>query len=758
MRALAQRGLAPREGVSRRQALKATGLAIAFVWTGVLSKAARAELSARHQPQDTAAAALDGHPAFAPNAFVRIDTDGSVRLVMPNVEMGQAIYTGSAMLLAEELGVGLGHVKIEHAPPNGVLYAQAILQEQVTGGSTSTRATYTVLREAGAVARTLLVSAAAARWNVDPSTCTVADGRVLHAPSGRQLGYGALADAAAKLPMPDKVKLKDPKDFTLVGKRLRRLDSDDKVTGRTQFAIDVRLPGMKVATVRACPTLGGTLVSVDDKAARAIPGYVGFIRLPDAVAAVGEHYWAAKQGLEALDVEWNPGPNATLTTRKLRETMARLSATGKPIVAREVGTALVGAPIEATYQLPMLAHAPMEPMNATVHVTPALCEIWVGTQVPTRCVAVGAEICGLPPERVVVHGEYLGGSFGRRLEVDMVEQAVALARQVPYPLKVVWAREEDIRRDIVRPMYHDKVTAIVDAEGRLAWFGDRICGASVLDRWLPVALRKDGLDPDATECADHLPYDVRNLKVEWVRLTLPPGVRIGWWRGVGPNHNMYVVESFVDELAYRASQDPVAYRRGMLQHNARTRGVLDLAVAKSGWGQALPARCGRGVALGDAFGSHVCAIVEVEVSPQGEVLLRRVVVAVDCGVVINISSVEAQMQGGILFGLGAALFNDATLENGGIRQSNFHDYRSLRINETPPVEIHTVMNEEAPGGLGELGTSIAAPALNNAIFAATGVRLRELPIDRARLAQRKSALESLLGSDERRGDGRGGRT
>ena len=752
MRALIERGPAIPTGISRREALKRTGLAVAFVWTGGFSKAAMADMDARHQSADAAAAALDGNPAFAPNAFIRIDADGSVRLVMPNVEMGQAIYTGAAMLLAEELGVDLGQVKIEHAPPNQALYAQPLLKEQATGGSTSTRATYTVLREAGAIARTLLVTAAAARWKVDPSTCTAAGGQVLHAASGRQLGYGALAAVAAKLPMPKTVTLKNPGDFALIGKRLRRTDSADKVTGATQFAIDVRLPSMKVATVRACPTLGGTLVSADDRRARSIPGYVEMIRLPNAVATVGEHFWAAKQALEVLEIEWDRGPNAMLTTHKLREAMARTAETGKAIVARETGTQLVGMPIEATYQLPMLAHAPMEPMNATVHVTADHCEIWVGTQLPTRCVSAAAKICGLPEDRIVLHNQYLGGSFGRRLETDVVEQAVALARQVHCPLKVVWAREEDIRQDIVRPMYHDKVTAIVDAEGRLAWFGDRVCGPSVLDRWLPVALRKDGLDTDATECADTLPYDVANLKVQWVRFTMPPGVRIGWWRGVGPNHNLYVVESFIDELAHRARKDPVAYRRAMLHRNPRTLAVLELAAAKSDWGKPLPPRCGRGIAVADAFGSHACAVVEVQVSPQGEVRLRRVVTAVDCGVVINISSVEAQMQGGLLFGLGAALYNNATLDNGGIQQSNFHDYRSLRINETPPVEVHTVTNEEAPGGLGELGTSIAAPALNNAIFAATGVRLRELPVDRAQLVQSKSVLESLV---EATGNGHG---
>ncbi|WP_431102996.1 molybdopterin cofactor-binding domain-containing protein [Roseateles noduli] len=733
-------------GISRRDALRTTGLAIAFVWTGGASKAALAGINPRHQPEDAAAAALDGAPAFAPNAFIRIDTDGTVRLVMPTVEMGQAIYTGSAMLLAEELGVDMDQIKVEHAPPNEKLYAQPILFGQITGGSTSTRATFRVLREAGAVARTLLVGAAAAAWKVDPGTCTVKRGQVLHPATGRSVGFGSIAAAAAKLPMPESVKLKDPKDFQLIGRPLRRVDSVGKVNGSTPFAIDTCLPGMKVATVMASPTLGGTLVSVNDSVARSIPGYVDFVKIGNAVATIGEHYWAAKRALDVLKIVWNRGSNATLTTKKLREAIAKTSETGKSIVAREVGSKPTGTTVEALYQLPMLAHAPMEPMNTTVHVTPQKCEIWVGTQLPTRSVSLAAKICGLPEEKVVLHNQYLGGSFGRRLETDFVEQAVAFAKQVPYPLKVVWSREEDIRQDIVRPMYHDKVSAVVDADGKLVWFGDRICGGSVLDRWLPVALRKDGLDADATECADTLPYDVENLKVEWVRYVVPAGMRVGWWRGVGPNHNLYVVESFIDELAHRAKKDPVEYRRAMLRKNPRMLAVLDLAVTKSGWGKAtLPARVGRGIAIGDAFGTKVCAVVEVEVSPQGEVKLRKATVAIDCGLIVNIGSVEAQVQGGLLFGLSAALFNNATLENGAIQQSNFHDYRTLRINETPIVSVHTVKSEESPGGLGEVGTAIAAPALNNAIFAATGVRLRELPVDRALLAQGKEVFKSAVG-------------
>ena len=463
------------------------------------------------------------------------------------------------------------------------------------------------------------------------------------------------------------------------------------------------------------------------------------------MAVVGEHFWAAKRGLDALKVQWTPGQNAALTTQQLRASLANALARDKAIVGKETGKRPEGTLVQSTYDLPMLAHATMEPLNTTVHVRPDQCEIWVGTQVPTRCVSAAAKIAGVAEDKVVLHNQYLGGGFGRRLETDSVEQAVAFAKQVPYPLKVVWTREEDIRHDIVRPMYHDDISAVVDGDGRILWFGDRIAGGTVLGRWAPAFMGKDGMDSDLIECVAEPCYDLPNLKVEWVRHDMPTGLNVGWWRGVGPTHNLFVMESFIDELAQRAKKDPVAYRRAMLKKNPRTLAVLDLAASKIGWGQGtLAARVGRGVAVGDAFGSRVCAIVEAEVTPQGEVRMRRAVVAVDCGIAVNAGSIEAQIQGGLLFGLSAALFSEITLREGAIEQSNFHDYRMLRINEAPPVEVHTVKSGEAPGGIGEVGTAIAAPALANAIFAATGVRLRALPVNRALLAQDKEALKKKI--------------
>ncbi len=476
----------------------------------------------RQQPADAAAALADGNPPFAPNAFIRIDADGGVRLVDAAwPRWGRAIYTGSAMLLAEELGRGARPgARGAFAAEREQLYGMPLLGGQITGGSTSTRSTYGVLREAGAVARTLLVAAAAAQWKVEPASCTVARGVVSHAPSGRQLGFGALAASAAKLPMPSKVTLKDPKDFTVIGKPLRRVDSPDKVNGTSQFGIDIRLPGMKVATVQACPTLGGTLASVDDKAARAVPGVIDVIRIANAVAVVGEHFWAAKQGLDALKIQWDAG-------RERRPHPRRSCATrwptawprARPSSAATVGKRPEGTLVEATYQLPMLAHATMEPLNTTVHVKPDSVRD-LGRHAGARALrrASRPKITGLPEAKVVLHNQYLGGGFGRRLEADSVEQAVAFAKQVPYPLKVVWTREEDIRHDIVRPMYHDNISRRGGRERqarlvRRPASAAAPCSAAGRRR----SLGKDGMDGDLIECVAEPAYDFPNLKVEWVR-------------------------------------------------------------------------------------------------------------------------------------------------------------------------------------------------------------------------------------------------
>lgn len=738
---------------SRRELLKRSGLVVAFMWLGGAGRV-------WSLPDNTRIDA--SHPAFEPNAFVRVGTDGSIQLVMPAIEMGQGTYTGQATLLAEELDVGLDQITVEHAPPNRKLYTNPMLGDQATGGSTTIRFCWTTLRNAGAAARQLLVAAAAQRWKVDPAQCTAARGVVTHAPSGRTLRYGELADAAARITPPDKVAPKDPKDFQLIGKPLRRVDTPGKVDGSLPFGIDVRVPGMKVATVRACPTFGGKLASVDDTRARAVPGVLRVVKTGNAVAVIGEHFWAAKQGLDALDISWDHGPNAHFSTEQLFKELAEASEHGTPIMGKQVGQVdnARGKQVSATYQLPLLAHATMEPINTTVHVRPDACEIWVGTQVPARCVDVAAKVTGLPPERIIVHNQYMGGGFGRRLFEDSVEQAVAIARQVDFPVKIIWTREEDIAQDRYRPAYYDRIAATLDEHGKPIAWTDRTTGASVLATFAPAAMAKNGLDSDLVECSADLPYTIPNMRVDWVRHDMPPGLAVGWWRGVGPTHNVFVVESFVDELAHAAGKDPVAYRRELAADHPRARGVLDLAAQKAGWGQGpLPPRHGRGVALAAPFGSYLCVVMDVEVTPQGEIIMKRAVAAVDCGWVVNPNTVEAQIQGGLVFGWSAALFSGITLKNGAVQQRNFNDYRVLRLNETPATEVHIVPSKEPPGGIGETGTVMAMPALTNAIFAATGVRLRTLPIDRSALVQGPDALKSVLSgaTQERPGDAQAGR-
>ena len=678
---------------------------------------------------------------FVPNAFIRIGRDGWVTLIMPYVEMGQGTYTSIPMLIAEELEVDLTQVTLEAAPPDERHYANSIFQIQATGGSTSVRAAWEPLRLAGATARMMLVSAAAQNWKVDPTACHAEKGDVIHATSGRRLKYGALVDTVAMLPIPDRVVLKAPENFTLIGTSAKRLDTPDKVNGKAQFSIDVMIPGMKIATVAACPVFGGRLVGVDDSNAKRIKGVHQVVLLDNAVAVIADHMWAAKQGLAALDIQWDEGPNATLSSAEIiRQLETALLKPG--VIARkdgDVAKAMAGAAmkIEALYQMPFLAHATMEPLSCTVHVRKNGCDVWVGSQVLARAQATAAEVTGLPLEKILVHNQLLGGGFGRRLEVDFITQAVQIAKQVDGPVKVVWTREEDIQHDIYRPYYYDRMVAGLDKSGMPVAWSHRSAGSSIYARWHPPAF-KDGLDPDVLEGAAEPPppYALPNMLVEYVRQE-PPGIPTGFWRGVGPTHNVFVVESFIDELAAAAKKDPVEYRRALLGTSPRAKAVLELAAEKAGWGQPLPEGRGRGVSVQFVFGSYVAQVAEVQVDKNGEVRVTRVVCAVDCGVVVNPDTVKAQMEGGIMFGLAAALFSEITVKNGRVEQSNFNDYRMLRMNEAPAIEVYLVKSGEAPGGIGEPGTSALAPALTNAIFAATGTRIRKLPVNRVELRSAK---------------------
>ena len=671
---------------------------------------------------------------FAPNAFIRIDRSGQTTLVMPQVEMGQGVYTAIAMILADELDADFDKLALEHAPPDDKLYGNPIFGIQVTGNSNSIRAFWKPLRAAGAAARLMLVRAAAQQWQVDPASCSTSNGIVSHKSSGRTLGYGELIDAASAQPVPQDPPLKDPKDFTLIGKPLKRFDTPNKTDGKVVYGIDAMLPGMKFATLAQCPVFGGKVAHVDDGAAKKVPGVQQVVVLEDLVAVVGDHMWAAKKGLDALLITWDEGPNAKVNSNDIWDDL-RAASKKDGVVAKSVGDVAKGLSqgdrLDGEYELPFLAHATMEPLNCTVHVKPGGCEVWTGTQVLTRAQGDAAKAAGLPLDKVTAHNHLLGGGFGRRLEADMVAAAVRIGKHVDGPVKVVWTREEDIQHDVYRPAYRDVISATL-SNGKIAAWKYRVAGSSIMARWLPPAFQ-GGIDIDAVDSAVDNPYDIPNLQVEYVRVE-PPGVPTGFWRGVGPNNNVFATECFMDELARKVNADPIAFRIGMLDKNPRLKSALQLVAEKSGWGQSLPARTGRGVCVQPSFGSFIATVVEAEVDEHGEVHLRRVTSAVDTGIAVNPDTIIAQLQGGLIFGLTAALFGEITIERGRVRQSNFNDYRMLRIDEVPEIDVHVIKSSEDPGGIGETGTTAGPPALRNAIYAATGIALRGLPIDRKALA------------------------
>ena len=713
---------------SRRSLLKA-GLAGGFVLAFHLPVRAANE---PNQPPDNPAG------QFAPNAFIRIDHAGKTTLVMPQVEMGQGVYTAIPMILADELDADFAKVALEHAPPNDKLYGNPIFGIQATGNSNSVRAFWKPLRIAGVTARAMLVQAAASQWQVDPASCTAANGIVTHAATGRTASYGDLADAAAALPAPTDPPLKDPKGFILIGKPLKRLDTPNKTDGKVIYAIDAIIPDMKIATLAQSPVFGGKVAHVDDSATKNIPGIRKVVVLDDLVAVVGDHMYAAKKGLDALVINWDNGPNAQLTSNDIWNDL-RAASRKDGVIAKSVGDVdkglTQGDRYEGEYELPFLAHATMEPMNCTVRLTPGACEIWTGTQVMTRVQATAAKAAGVPIDKVTVHNHLLGGGFGRRLEADMIDSAVRIAKEVDAPVKVIWTREEDIQHDIYRPIYRDTISASLQ-NGKIVAWKYKVSGSSIMARWFPPGFQ-NGIDIDAVDSAVDMPYDIPNRQVAYVRAE-PPAVPTGFWRGVGPNNNVFATECFIDELARKANMDPVEFRRGMLGNNPRLKAALDLVAEKSGWGQPLPPRAGRGVSVQPSFASFIATVVEAEVDNNGEVHLRRVTSAVDTGIAVNPDIIVAQLQGGLIFGLTAALWGEVTIDKGRVRQSNFNDYRMLRIDEVPNIEVHVIKSSEDPGGIGETGATAGPPALRNAIYAATGVALRRLPVDRAALAVNKA--------------------
>jgi isoquinoline 1-oxidoreductase subunit beta len=709
-------------GVSRRRFLKTSaGLVIGFY------VAPRAGLSAFQGP------APSPRPLPDPNAFLRIGADESVTVLLAHSEMGQGIWTTLPMLVAEELGCDWSKVRVEHAPA-APAYAHTALGMQMTGGSTSTWSEFDRYRQAGAMAREMLIQAAARQWRVDPSACRAEKGSIAHGEN--RLSFGKLAAAAQKLKPPAQVKLKDPKDWKLLGKATKRLDSPEKVSGRAQFGMDVRLPGMLTAVVARAPVFGGKVRSFRAEKAKAIPGVKNVVQVPSGIAVVAEHFWAAKLGRDALEIDWDPGPGAQLDTGRMREEFRAMAATPGVRAAAagdvEAGTRSAARTVEAEYELPYLAHATMEPMNCTVRLASGRCEVWTGTQFQTMDQKNAAEIAGLKPEQVEIHTMFLGGGFGRRATPgsDFVSEAVHVARAAggSAPIKVVWTREDDMRGGYYRPMWMHRLRVGLGTDGKPVAWRQTIVGQSILAGTpFEAMMVKNGVDQTSVEGASDSPY-VKGTPNHLLDLHSPrTPIPVLWWRSVGHTHTAFVMETFVDELASAAGQDPLEYRRKLLKDHPRHLGVLNLAAEKARWGQPPPDGRFRGLAVHESFESYVAEVAEVSVT-DGRVRVHRVVCAVDCGVCVNPAGVEAQLQGGVVFGLTAALYGELTLKEGRVQQSNFHDYPLLRLREMPEVEVHIVRSSEKSGGIGEPGVPPIAPAVANAVFAATGKRLRRLPL------------------------------
>ncbi len=680
---------------------------------------------------------------FAPNAFVRIAADESVTVIANHSEMGQGIYTSLPMLLNEELEADWSKITVEPAPVDAA-YNHTVFGLQMTGGSTTTPSEWERFRRMGAMARVMLVEAAAQKWGVAAASCRVEKGVVIHAESGKKATYGSLADAASQLKPPANVPLKDPKQFTLIGKPVRRLDTPSKVNGTAQFGLDVRLPGMVYAVVARPPVFGGKVVSVDAAETLRIPGVRAVEQVPSGVTVVAEKFWAAKVGRDKLKITWDDGENAALSTTKMREEFSKLSATPGAI-ARKAGDpaaalATAAKTITAEYDVPYLAHAMMEPLNCVVDLRPDSCEIWTGTQFETVDRLNAAKVAGLPPEKVQIHTTLLGGGFGRRANPasDFVVEAMHVAKVAKAPVKVVWTREDDLAGGWYRPMWHDRFAAGLDADGNPIAWTHTIVGQSIT-QGTPFAAYtiKDGVDSTSVEGAADILYGIPNLQVD---LHSPKiGVPVQWWRSVGHSHTGFSVEGFFDEVAHAGGKDPFELRRKLLANQPRMLAVLELAAEKAGWDKPLAKGRGRGIATHFSFDSYVAQVVEASVEKDGTVRVHRVVCAVDCGRAINPDVVKAQMEGGIIFGLTAALKTEITLEQGRVQQTNFHDYPMLRMFESPDIEVHIVPSEANPTGVGEPGVPPVASALANAIFAATGKRVRRLPIQTSELARGSEA-------------------
>jgi isoquinoline 1-oxidoreductase beta subunit len=662
----------------------------------------------------------------SPNAWLRIDTDGTIRFLCDRSEMGQGVYTALPMLFAEELGVPVESIKVEFAPP-GPEYVNGMLGLQGTGASTSIRDAWDKLRLAAAEARERLVSAAAQQWGVDRAKLRVEQGTIV-SDSGQRATYGALAEVAASMPKVDKVSLKPASAFTVIGKAHKRLDTPSKVDGSAIYGIDVRLPGMLYASLAQSPTLGGSVKSFDDAAAKTMPGVRHILQTSSGIVVVADSWWQALKARDKVTVQWDPGPNAALDNAAIYKGLESVvDQQGKSVRNDgDADAALKAAAkrLDAVYELPMLAHSTLEPQNCTVEFKDGACHVHAPTQVQGMVQAAAAKAAGLPPEKVFVHTTMLGGGFGRRLDVDFVPAAVEAAKAAGKPVKLLWTRPDDTTHDVYRPPARDTVSAGFDAKGQLTAWKLHLVGPSITSRWAPSVVEKM-VDPFAVEGAQNFPYDVPNVSVDFLQHEI--GIAVGYWRSVSHALNCFVVESFMDELAKEAKKDPFEFRRDLLGKQPRYKNVLELAAGKAGWGKP-PAGRHLGIALMEGYGTYIAEVAEISIDKSNKLRVHKVTCVVDCGQMVNPSIVEAQAFGGINFGLTAALYGEITLKNGQVQQQTFDTYRLLRIDEAPEINVHLVESTEKPGGMGEPTTALIAPAVCNAIFAATGKRLRKLPI------------------------------
>ena len=709
------------QGINRRSFLKtsaagAAGLLVGFYFHG-----------------DTKSLAASAGEPIVLNAWIHVGADDLVTVLIDKSEMGQSILTGLAMIAADELDCDWSKVRTEFAPADKV-YTNPRFGVQGTGGSSGTPTSWNPLRKASATARALLIRAAAQKWGVDASECRAESSTILDAATKRRLTYGSLAEAAARLSVPQNVPLKTPSQYQLIGKPTKRLDTPEKVNGSAQYGIDVRLPGMLYAVVARCPVFGGKVASFDAVKAKAIPGVKDVIQISNGVAVVADNTWTAMQGRRALEIQWDEGPNAKLTSAAISKQLAEAAANPGPVARKEgdVEAGLAGAAtkIEIDYEVPFLAHATMEPMNCTAHVRADRCDVWAPTQAQTSSQNTAAKISGLDPSAVFIHTTFLGGGFGRRFEADFIGEAVEVSKAMNAPVKVTWSREDDMQHDYYRMVSHARCTAGLDADGWPVVWSSRVSSPSLLARFGPL---KDNFDHRSVESLDNVPYTIPNILIDYQLVNT--GVPIGFWRSVGASQNGFFLESFIDEIATAGKKDPYELRRRLLSKSPRHLAVLDTAAENAGWGKPLPEGRFRGIALVSSYDGYVAHVIEISVNRKERTLkVHRMVCALDCGRIVNPSSIDAQARSSIVYGLTAALHSAITIDRGRVQQNNFNDYKMLRFDEMPEVEVHIIPSELPPTGAGEFAVPPVAPALCNAIFAATGRRVRRLPVQPEDLA------------------------